>query len=235
MLQGPHVFRFQKSLILRGKHPVEQVENRVPVVGIETLDPDNLAAMDKAFNDSGGYPERIRHIRRQGIGIIAGIIVGMDADDPAVFGRTLRFLQRTGSDSLQLNILTPLPGTPLYDEFDQSGRIIDRDWEKYDYRHVVIQPARMTPQELQEGADWLYAQYYRLDRILLRTLRTALTCGLLPAWLGLRLNLTYRYDNRREGIRGANPARRPGWPLADRPSPTTGQNRPPVAIASSRG
>jgi hypothetical protein len=68
----------------------------------------------------------------------------------------------------------------------------------------------MTAAQLQEGADWLYAQFYRLDRVLGRFLRALFTCGWLPALLGLRLNLTYRYDNRREGIRGRNPARNGG-------------------------
>jgi hypothetical protein len=66
----------------------------------------------------------------------------------------------------------------------------------------------MTAGQLQEGADWLYAQFYRIDRILVRFLRTLGTCGWVPALLGLKLNLTYRYDNRRERIRGSNPMQR---------------------------
>ncbi len=66
----------------------------------------------------------------------------------------------------------------------------------------------MTPEELQAGADWLYAQFYRLDRILLRFARALPALGLAGALLGLKLGLTYRYDNRREGIVGWNPARR---------------------------
>ncbi|NLF38633.1 M28 family peptidase [bacterium] len=184
-------------------------------IGIETLDETNLAAMDKGFNDAAGYRRRIRAIRRQGIGIIAGIIVGMDGDDVTVFGRTLRFLQRTGIDALQLNIMTPLPGTPLYDDFVREGRINDTRWKRYDFRHCVIQPARMAPQELQDGADWLYRQFYRPDRIVVRAVRTAWTCGLTTGALSLKLNLTYLYDNVREGVAGRNPAarlaRRPGF------------------------
>ena len=136
----------------------------------------------------------------------AGIIVGLDGDDPTVFQRTLRFLQQAHINALQLAILTPQPGTPLYDEFERAGRITDRDWSHYDFRHAVIRPARMTAQQLQDGADWLYRQFYRLDRIILRTIRAAFTVGLMPAYLSWRLNMTYRYDNRREGIVGRNPA-----------------------------
>lgn len=174
-------------------------------IGIETTSADNLAAVGKDFNDSHGYLKRITKIRQQGIAIIAGIIVGMDGDDRSVFSRALSFLQKSGVDALQLNILTPLPGTPLYEDFKRSGRIIDHDWSHYDFRHVVINPAKMTRFELQNGADWLYGQFYRLDRIVLRGLRTLLTVGLKPAIIAFKLNLTYRYDMIRENICGVKP------------------------------
>lgn len=59
---------------------------------------------------------------------------------------------------------------------------------------------------MQDGADWLYQQFYRLDRILWRTLRALLTAGPAVAGLTFKLNLTYRYDNIREGVVGKNPA-----------------------------
>jgi radical SAM superfamily enzyme YgiQ (UPF0313 family) len=133
-------------------------------------------------------------------------MVGLDADDTSVFERTLRFLNETAIDGIQVNILTPLPGTPLFRDFAAAGRVTDFDWSKYDFRHVVFTPRGMTAAELQAGADWLYAKFYRLDRILLRFARALFRVGWTPAWLALRLGLTYRYDNRREGIRGANPA-----------------------------
>jgi len=175
-------------------------------IGVETVSQENLAEMGKQFNASARYRERLRKIRKQGIAVVAGMMVGLDKDDPGVFERNLRFLQRVGMDGLQLNILTPLPGTPLFEDMQRAGRVTDADWSHYDFRHVVFRPAEMTATELQEGADWLYSQFYRLDRILVRFVRTALTCGLTPALVGLRLNLTYRYDNRREGIIGRNPA-----------------------------
>jgi radical SAM superfamily enzyme YgiQ (UPF0313 family) len=177
-------------------------------IGIETTNPDNLAAMGKAFNHSASYAGRIARIRRAGIGLVAGIIVGLDFDSPHVFKHTLHFLDRTGIDSVQVNILTPLPGTPLFQDMRDAGRIVDTDWSHYDFRHVVFRPQGMTAEELQAGADWLYAQFYRLDRIVLRFVRGLFTTGFMPALLGLKLGLTYRYDNRREGITGWNPASR---------------------------
>ncbi len=177
-------------------------------VGVETTSQENLAALDKGFNQGARLADRITRIRCGGIGVIAGMIVGIDGDGPEVFERTLRFLSSTGMDALQLNIMTPLPGTPIYRDLEAQGRIADRDLSRYDFRHVVLEPARMSREELQQGADWLYAQFYRLDRILLRFVRALVRLGPIGAFLGLRLSLTYRYDNRREGIVGRNPARR---------------------------
>ncbi len=179
-------------------------------VGLESFSAESLATVEKAFNDPGGYARRIAALRRHGIGVIAGVIVGMDGDDRGVFERTLRGLMRLRIDAVQVNILTPLPGTPLFDRFAREGRILDTDWSRYDYRHAVIRPRLLSAEDLQAGADWLYAQFYRLDRIAARFVRSIFDLGAAQALLGLKLGLTYRYDNRREGIVGGNPAGAPG-------------------------
>jgi radical SAM superfamily enzyme YgiQ (UPF0313 family) len=196
-------------------------------LGIETDSEMNRTAMNKQFNHTASYAGRLRKIRQAGIGVIAGMIVGMDADGVGVFNQTLRFLQETHIDAVQLNILTPLPGTPLYTDMKGAGRITDRNWSHYDYRHVVFQPERMSAEELQAGADWLYAQFYRLDRILWRFVRSLFVIGWMPALLGLKLGLTYRYDNRREKITGWNPAR-------TRPTPVGGGEWVPAEVAGAR-
>ena len=179
-------------------------------IGLETLSERNLESMAKAFNDSRGYLTRTGAIRRAGIGIVAGIIVGMDHDEPTVFESTLHFLHQARIDAVQVNILTPLPGTPLHESMKREGRIVDPDWDHYDFRHCVIEPKRMSREALQEGADWIYCSFYRLDRILLRAIRAFFSAGPLPAWLGWKLGLTYRRDLRRERVRGRNPAREHG-------------------------
>ena len=178
-------------------------------VGLESLSAANLEGVGKTINTESDMAGRIPTIRRARIGVQAAVIVGLDHDGVDVFRRTLRFLQDVRVDALQLSVLTPLPGTPLFDEFAAAGRIADPDWSHYDFRHVVIAPAGLSARDLQDGADWLYAQFYRLDRIIARTLRGLWLAGPLPALFCWKLNMTYRYDNRREGIVGRDPARRP--------------------------
>lgn len=175
-------------------------------IGIESLDPRNLESVDKGFGRCQSYAERIARIRRQGIGVVASVILGLDHDDVTVFERTLRFLESAHVDACQVNILTPLPGTPLYGQFERAGRILDRNWGHYDFRHAVIRPAKMSAEELSAGADWLRREFYRPARIVRRVIEAALRLGPMPAWLSMRLNLTYRRDNLHEGIIGWNPA-----------------------------
>jgi hypothetical protein len=70
---------------------------------------------------------------------------------------------------------------------------------------VQVVDENVEPLDFDTDADWLYAQFYRLDRILWRFMRNLLALGWLPALLGLKLGLTYRYDNKRENIVGWNP------------------------------
>ena len=67
---------------------------------------------------------------------------------PHKFKGTLEFLLRTNVDALQVTILKPSPGTPLFAEMERQGRITDRDWAHYDFRHVVFEPRNMSAAEL---------------------------------------------------------------------------------------
>jgi radical SAM superfamily enzyme YgiQ (UPF0313 family) len=174
-------------------------------IGIESVNPENLGMVNKTFNKPEEYVRKIRIINNAGIGVQAGMIVGLDSDDKGVFKRNLDFLQKANIGALQLAILTPQPGTPLRKQFEEEGRIIDSNWDHYDFRHTVIQPKRMSAEELQDGADWLYVQYYRLDRIVLRTVKALFRVGFYPAVLTWRINMTYRYDNRFMKLKGRNP------------------------------
>jgi hypothetical protein len=75
-------------------------------------------------------------------------------------------------DFVAANVLTPFPGTPLFEEMERSGRIIDKDWAKYDFNHVVFQPLHMSAEELQLGTNWVRAQLYQRHTIRRRLIRS---------------------------------------------------------------
>ena len=169
-------------------------------IGIESLDEQNMGQFDKSFNKPKNYKKQLSLIHRTGILVFASMMVGGENDTVQSFQNIWKFLQHINADGLQLNIMTPLPGTPLFKQFHDAGRIWDYDWSNYDFRHVVIEPKLMSRGELQRGADWLYLQFYRFDRICLRAVKTLLQHGWLTAFIVFRLGFTYRYDNRHEKL-----------------------------------
>ncbi len=159
---------------------------------------------------SSDYRRAVQCLHDHGIGVESGVVFGFDHDDESVFERTLEFIERIELDAIQASILTPLPGTALFDEMHAAGRIIDRNWRHYDFRHVVFRPRRMTAQQLQNGADWVIGKFYTLPRVLGRLGRSVLQLGLAPtALMALPVNLGYRQRVRQWKIRGTAPTARP--------------------------
>ncbi|MBI5095425.1 MAG: B12-binding domain-containing radical SAM protein [Candidatus Hydrogenedentes bacterium] len=182
-------------------------------IGLETFSEEALEQSDKGFNRPQQYRDAIRAFHRHGMYVEAGVIVGFDADDVTVFSNTLRMLEWIGIDAIQLSILTPLPGTALFDAV--RGRITDADWGHYDYRHVVFTPERMSAEELQAGADWLIRSFYSPWRILRRVWRwVTVPNGWKHVVYPVGLNLAYFGRTWRFGIGGHDPARSPARTLA---------------------
>jgi radical SAM superfamily enzyme YgiQ (UPF0313 family) len=94
--------------------------------------------------------EAIRRCRSAGVFFHASLIFGRDEDTPHVFDRTLEFLIHHSVPSISACILTPYPGTPVYDRLKREGRILHTNWSYYDHTTVCIQPKSMSPEELAE-------------------------------------------------------------------------------------
>jgi radical SAM superfamily enzyme YgiQ (UPF0313 family) len=162
-------------------------------IGLESLSQENLAGWTKKTNKASDYEWAIRRIHERGIGVIPGIVLGYDSDTTATFEETLEFLLRTNVDALQATILTPFPGTPLFAEMEGQGRITDRDWSHYDFRHVVFEPKRMSAAELQAGHDRVLSEFYSWRNSARRFVRETsyLPLGLI-AKAAIPLNVGYR-------------------------------------------
>lgn len=137
-------------------------------IGFESLSQENLRAMGKSTNRVSEYKDAIRMLHDHGIGIQGSFIFGMDHDDSSVFSDVIRFIEKTHLEAVLFSVLTPFPGTRIYETLQRENRIIDTDWEKYDMNHVVFRPKKMTPEELQEGFNWAYRRLYGHRSILTR-------------------------------------------------------------------
>ncbi len=134
-------------------------------VGMESLDEDCLEETNKPFNRVQKFAQEIDMFHKYGIMVNPGIVFGFDNDDESVFERAVEFLTKCRVELAYFNVLTPLPGTGLYERYNQAGRIFDRDWAKYDGKHVVFRPSRMTPEQLQEGFYWANHHFYSVPSI----------------------------------------------------------------------
>jgi radical SAM superfamily enzyme YgiQ (UPF0313 family) len=135
-------------------------------VGLETTDPKNLKAMGKhSLNSGGDFGSAIAAIQKAGINLFASFIVGMDNDDKSVFKNTLDFCIANRIGGANFYILTPIPGTQLFKEMEDAGRLLHKNWSRYDTNHVVFEPARMTKTDLLEGYISLYRQFYSVTSI----------------------------------------------------------------------
>jgi radical SAM superfamily enzyme YgiQ (UPF0313 family) len=135
-------------------------------VGFETLDPANLAAQRKYQNMRRDYTEAIRRLHGLGVMINGSFVFGMDADDESVFERTVAWAIDHGIETATFHILTPYPGTALYRRIADQGRLTCGDWDRYDTRHAVFQPARMSGEQLESGYRRAYREFYRWGSIL---------------------------------------------------------------------
>jgi radical SAM superfamily enzyme YgiQ (UPF0313 family) len=134
-------------------------------VGFETLAPANLAASNKRQNLGRDYAAVANRLHGLGIMINGSFVFGMDNDDEQVFRRTVDWAIEHGITTATFHIQTPYPGTRLFAHTEAASRILTRDWDLYDTRHVVYRPARLTPEALKRGYDWAYREFYRWSSI----------------------------------------------------------------------
>jgi radical SAM superfamily enzyme YgiQ (UPF0313 family) len=156
------------SSVLRPKLLEKAVESglRSLFIGFETLSSMNLKEHNKHQNPNGDYEEAIRRLRDSGVMINASFVFGMDDDDSSVFDRTVEWAIRHGIETATFHILTPYPGTKLYQKMALKGRLVTDNWDLYDTRHAVYRPAKMTSGMLESGYWKAYRDFYRWNSIL---------------------------------------------------------------------
>jgi radical SAM superfamily enzyme YgiQ (UPF0313 family) len=165
-------------------------------IGLESISQASMNEVRKKFNRVEEYARGIERIHAHGIAVQAGIVFGFDNDTESIFGETLDFLEATGVQNATFNILTPYPGTRLFQRLEAEGRILTRDWNHYNGREaVVFQPRQMSRETLLEGYRYANRRFYSLDSI-----RKRLSHSSLSLWWTLPLNLAYSLALHRERL-----------------------------------
>ena len=134
-------------------------------VGFETFSAENLTQSNKKQNLKRDYQEAVKKLHHLGIMINGSFVFGLDQDEPDVFKRTVDWGVENGLTTATYHILTPYPGTPLYDDFVKQNRILTRNWDRYDTRHVVFKTRNISGQALEDGYQWAYKEFYSWSNI----------------------------------------------------------------------
>jgi radical SAM superfamily enzyme YgiQ (UPF0313 family) len=142
------------------------------LIGFESLNSANLAAMNKTFNTArGGFEKALANLRKHRIRVYGTFIFGYDGDTPESFRPTVEFAQEHALYIAAFNHLTPFPGTPLYTRLKQEGRLLYEAWwldQRYSYNRIPFQPRGMSPELLQKNCVAARREFYSWPSILRR-------------------------------------------------------------------
>ena len=134
-------------------------------LGVESLNPRTLARYNKSFNDTALYAEGIQEIKRHGIRPMVSLIMGLDGDGPEMFDTTFQFLMDNRVPIAYTYILTPAPGTPLFNRLEEEGRLFNKDWSSYGGDEVVFTPECLSAEELTRGFWEFQKRFYSLGSV----------------------------------------------------------------------
>ena len=168
------------------------------LIGFESVQKGTQDEVNKIKNLRIDFYEAMRRFHNEGFGILGCFVFGFDYENKDVFEQTLEFIMRSSLDCVQLRVLTPYPGTRLYERLDSEGRLFSRDWWLHGYPPdtLLYQPKGMTADELINGFARLNRQVYSFGAMTRRFFgmspwkRTLFGC---QVYAGINISTRYRY------------------------------------------
>ena len=134
-------------------------------VGFETFSPENLKQSNKKQNLKKDYEQAVNRLHGLGIMINGSFVFGLDDDHQDVFKRTVDWGVENAITTATFHILTPYPGTQLFAQMEAERRILTRNWDLYDTRHVVYSTKNISAENLEKGYWWAYKAFYQWNNI----------------------------------------------------------------------
>jgi len=135
-------------------------------IGFETVSEKSLSLVNKKswkLRQLKNYSKAIARIQAKGIGIIGAFIIGFDEDTNEIFDDLADFVIRNNIFIPQIAILTPLPGTRVYERLKEEGRLLNNPWSQFTFTEVNFVPKNMTIDELRSGLYYIYERVYAPD------------------------------------------------------------------------
>jgi radical SAM superfamily enzyme YgiQ (UPF0313 family) len=168
------------------------------LIGFESVQKTIQNEVKKIKNLRIDFYEAMRRFHDEGFGILGAFVFGFDYENKDVFEQTLEFIMKSRMDYAELRILTPYPGTRLYDRLLSEGRLFERDWwlRGYPPDTLLYEPRGMTAEELINGFARLNRQAYSFGAMTKRFFgmspwkRTLFGC---QVYAGINLSTRKRY------------------------------------------
>lgn len=129
-------------------------------IGFESINEASLEAHNKRQNCFSEYTQIIRSLHDRGVMINASFVFGMEDDTKNVFEHTVDWAVNNGLETATFHLLTPHPGSSIYNKYLAANKIISHDWSLYDTRHAVYKHPNITKKELEEGYEYAYKKFY---------------------------------------------------------------------------
>jgi radical SAM superfamily enzyme YgiQ (UPF0313 family) len=139
-------------------------------VGIESISQENINAAGKSTNKVEEYGKAIKKIKDHGMLVTGFLMFGFDHDSPETFSRTLQAINDWDLDGISLSIMTPYPGTRLFQRMEKEGRMTCKDWSRYTEGNVNYKLEKLTEEELFKGIQMIAQDYFSMYRIMRRCL-----------------------------------------------------------------
>jgi radical SAM superfamily enzyme YgiQ (UPF0313 family) len=138
------------------------------LIGLESPIEEGLHGLelrnDWKFRRFPEYKDAIRSIQSRGITVNGCFIIGLDGHTPEIFDQVISFVEESELYEVQVTILTPFPGTPLYERLEAEERLIEpRNWKKCTLFDLNFRPAGMSMQDLSDRFKKLVVELYSED------------------------------------------------------------------------
>jgi radical SAM superfamily enzyme YgiQ (UPF0313 family) len=169
--------------------------------GLESINQAALDSVNKAWLKAADHEKNLSALSRAGITLSTEMIVGTDEDTEESIRATYDFINKTRIAIPRFYIMTPVPGTQLYENYKEEGRLITEDLRQFDGTRCVYHPKKMSAEQLTELFWWLNRKVFSYYSIFHRTLfNPALWRNPRNLLLALAVNFHYRQYIKRKTV-----------------------------------
>ncbi len=153
------------------------------LVGLESLNKETLEKSKKGFNDPNKYKEAIAIMQSYGLSVNGCFVLGMDGDTEELLLSLPEQVKYLNLNLARFSILTPVPNSKLYKRLEEEGRLLTKDWSKYNQHQAVFEPTNMSPERLEQIYRQVWKETYSFKNLFVRfknlpnrTLKEKLVC-----------------------------------------------------------